>query len=67
MVAEVGQRHAVAMTIATPEVADKYPGITFATFGGNPVSMAASLATLEVIEREDLKIMPAWWAVTLRG
>ena len=31
----------IGMTIATPEVADKYPGITFATFGGNPVSMAA--------------------------
>lgn len=51
----MGNGAPVAMTIATPEVADKYPGITFATFGGNPVSMAASLATLEVIEREDLK------------
>jgi 4-aminobutyrate aminotransferase len=45
----------VAVTIATPEVADKYPGITFATFGGNPVSMAAALATLRVIEEDDLK------------
>lgn len=51
----MGNGAPVAMTIATPEVADKYPGITFATFGGNPVSMAASLATLEVIERDDLK------------
>jgi 4-aminobutyrate aminotransferase-like enzyme len=43
------------VTIATPEVADKFPGTTFATFGGNPVSMAAALATLRVIEEDDLK------------
>ncbi len=51
----MGNGAPVAVTIATPEVADKYPGISFATFGGNPVSMAATLATLEVIESEDLK------------
>jgi 4-aminobutyrate aminotransferase len=51
----MGNGAPVAVTIATPEVADKYPGITFATFGGNPVSMAAALATLRVIEEEDLK------------
>ena len=44
----------VAVTIATPEVADKYPGITFATFGGNPVSMAAAMSTMQVIEEENL-------------
>ena len=51
----MGNGAPVAVTIATPEVADKYPGITFATFGGNPVSMAAALATLQVIEDDDLK------------
>src|SRR5262249_26313452 len=51
----MGNGAPVAVTIATPEVADKFPGITFATFGGNPVSMAASLATLQVIEEEDLR------------
>jgi 4-aminobutyrate aminotransferase-like enzyme len=51
----MGNGAPVAVTIATPEVADRFPGITFATFGGNPVSMAAALATLEVIEAEDLK------------
>ncbi|HNU09506.1 MAG TPA: aminotransferase class III-fold pyridoxal phosphate-dependent enzyme, partial [Pyrinomonadaceae bacterium] len=34
----------IGWTIATPEIADKFPGLTFATFGGNPVSMAAGLA-----------------------
>ncbi len=45
----------VGMTIATPEVADSYPGLTFSTFGGNPVSMVAALAVIRVIEEEDLK------------
>jgi 4-aminobutyrate aminotransferase len=45
----------VGMTTATSEVADKYPGLTFSTFGGNPVSMAAALAVIRVIEEEDLK------------
>src|SRR4051812_3345755 len=50
----MGNGAPVAMTIATPEVADKYPGITFATFGGNPVSMAAALSTIQVIEEQRL-------------
>jgi 4-aminobutyrate aminotransferase-like enzyme len=45
----------IGMTTATPEVADKYPGLTFSTFGGNPVSMAAALAVIKLIEDEDLK------------
>ncbi|MEX2111921.1 MAG: aspartate aminotransferase family protein [Pirellulales bacterium] len=51
----MGNGAPVALTIATPEVADKYPVTSFATFGGNPVSMAAALATLQVIEDDDLK------------
>ncbi|MDB5321675.1 MAG: aminotransferase [Phycisphaerales bacterium] len=50
----MGNGAPVAMTIATPAVADKFPGITFATFGGNPVSMAAARSTIEVIEEEGL-------------
>ncbi|CAN5675586.1 aspartate aminotransferase family protein [soil metagenome] len=44
----------IGCTIATPEVADALKGLTFATFGGNPVTMAAALATIEYIERHDL-------------
>jgi len=44
----------IGCTIATPEVADAVVGTTFSTFGGNPVSMAAALATIEIIERENL-------------
>ena len=45
----------IGWTIATPEVADAFPGLTFATFGGNPVSTAAALAVIKVIEDEDLR------------
>jgi 4-aminobutyrate aminotransferase-like enzyme len=41
-------------TIARKEIADAVPGLTFATFGGNPVSSRAAMATIEVIERESL-------------
>jgi 4-aminobutyrate aminotransferase len=39
----MGNGAPIGLTIATPEVADKYPGVTFATFGGNPVSCAARM------------------------
>ncbi len=45
----------IGWTIATSEVADKFPGLTFATFGGNPVSTAAAIAVIKMIEDEDLK------------
>jgi 4-aminobutyrate aminotransferase-like enzyme len=45
----------IGWTIATPEVADAFPGLTFSTFGGNPVSMAVGLAVIKVIEEDDLR------------
>lgn len=45
----------IGWTIATAEVADKFPGLTFATFGGNPVSMAVGLAVVNFIEKNDLR------------
>ena len=44
----------VGATIATPEVADKFQGMTISTFGGNPVTATAALATIDVIEEENL-------------
>lgn len=41
-------------TVATAEVADSFEGLTISTFGGNPVSCAAALATMEVMEEENL-------------
>lgn len=44
----------MGVTIATAEVANSFQGLTISTFGGNPVSCAAALATIEVIEEENL-------------
>jgi 4-aminobutyrate aminotransferase-like enzyme len=44
----------VGATIATEEVANSWTGASISTFGGNPVSMAATNATLEVMERESI-------------
>lgn len=57
----------IGWTIATPEVADKFAGLTFATFGGNPVSMAAGMAVIRVIEEEDLRTNASVVGGYLRG
>src|SRR4051794_672910 len=50
----MGNGAPIGLTIATPEVADKYPGVTFATFGGNPVSATAAHETIKFIEDNNL-------------
>jgi alanine-glyoxylate transaminase/(R)-3-amino-2-methylpropionate-pyruvate transaminase len=42
----------LGVTIATPEVAESLEGLTISTFGGNPVSCAAAIATIDVIMEE---------------
>lgn len=44
----------IGATIATDAVASAYRGPTISTFGGNPLSMQAALATLDVVEEENL-------------
>lgn len=44
----------IGCTITTPEIAEAVRGLTFSTFGGNPVTMATALATIEYIEQHDL-------------
>ena len=44
----------VGVTIATPEVGDALNGLHLSTFGGNPVTATAVLATIEVIEKKKL-------------
>ncbi len=50
----LGNGQPIGWTAATPKVADAFTGPQIATFGGNPVSCAAALATLQVIEDEGL-------------
>ena len=44
----------LGVTLAKAEIMDWVPGSHASTFGGNPVCIAAALATLDVIEREGL-------------
>jgi 4-aminobutyrate aminotransferase-like enzyme len=44
----------VGITIAAPEVADALKGSHLSTFGGNPVTATAVLATIDVIEKKNL-------------
>lgn len=44
----------IGATITRAEIADSMKGMTISTFGGNPVTSAAALATIEVIEEENL-------------
>lgn len=44
----------LSVVISKAEIMDWVPGSHASTFGGNPVCIAAALATLDVIEKEDL-------------
>ncbi len=57
----------IGATIATSEVAKSYIGPTISTFGGNPLSMRAALATLDVIEAESLTAHAHTAGMHLRG
>jgi 4-aminobutyrate aminotransferase len=50
----LGNGHPVGATLARKAVADSFKGSTIATFGGNPVAMAAAKAVVEVIEQDGL-------------
>ena len=53
----MGNGHPLAAVVTRPEIADVLANEMgyFSTFGGNPVSCAAGLAVLEVIEKEQLQ------------
>lgn len=44
----------VGATITRPEIAEAWQGPSISTFGGNPISMAAANATLEVMQAENV-------------
>jgi 4-aminobutyrate aminotransferase-like enzyme len=47
--------HPVGLTMARPEIADSFQGLTISTFGGNPVTCATAKAVIEVMEEDDLR------------
>jgi 4-aminobutyrate aminotransferase-like enzyme len=50
----LGNGHPVGATLARQAVADSFKGLTIATFGGNPVTMAAAKAVVETIQKDGL-------------
>ena len=44
----------LGVTIATEEIANAFQSMTISTFGGNPMSSTAALATIDVIEGDGL-------------
>lgn len=53
----MGNGHPIAGTVTRADIIEEFAknGCYFNTFGGNPVSCAAGLAVLDVIEQEDLQ------------
>jgi 4-aminobutyrate aminotransferase-like enzyme len=45
----------IGLTVAKPEIADSFQGLTISTFGGNPVTCATAKAVIDVIEEDDLR------------
>jgi aminotransferase class III len=45
----------LGVTMTKAEIMDWVPGSHASTFGGNPVAIAAALATIDVLEREGMK------------
>src|SRR6202047_5034061 len=45
----------IGLTIAKPEIADSFQGLTISTFGGNPVTCATAKAVIDVIDEDDLR------------
>jgi 4-aminobutyrate aminotransferase len=45
----------LGVTLSRADIMDWVPGSHASTFGGNPVCLAAALATLDIIEREHLR------------
>lgn len=56
----------VAVTMTTSEIAAAWKSKTISTYGGNPVSMAAAEATLDVMVREDTPARSAVRGAQLR-
>ncbi|HVS31421.1 MAG TPA: aspartate aminotransferase family protein [Thermoanaerobaculia bacterium] len=44
----------IGATITTDEISRAFPGLTFSTFGGNPVTAAAAVATIRYMEEHEL-------------
>lgn len=51
----IANGYPAAATMTRAEIAETWSGKTISTFGGNPISMAACVATLDIMQREDVR------------
>ena len=51
----LGNGHPIGLTVAKPEIADSFQGLTISTFGGNPVTCVTAKAVIDIIEEDDLR------------
>jgi 4-aminobutyrate aminotransferase and related aminotransferases len=51
----LGNGHPIGLTMAKPEVADSFQGLTISTFGGNPVTSVTAKAVIDIVEEDDLR------------
>jgi 4-aminobutyrate aminotransferase len=51
----LGNGHPVGLTMAKPEIANSFQGLTISTFGGNPVTSVTAKAVIDIIEEDDLR------------
>lgn len=51
----LGNGQPIGLTMASPEIADSFQGLTISTFGGNPVTTATAKAVIDIIEEDDLR------------
>jgi 4-aminobutyrate aminotransferase-like enzyme len=57
----------IGLTVARPEVADAFKGLTISTFGGNPVTTTAAKAVIDFIEEQNLMVNCTETGGYLRG
>ncbi|MGJ3239528.1 MAG: aspartate aminotransferase family protein [Anaerolineae bacterium] len=62
----MGNGSPIGCTVTTSAIADAVQGLTFSTFGGNPVTMATALATIEYMEAHDVKTNASVMGAKLR-
>jgi len=51
----LGNGYPIGVTIAKPEIAEAFKGMTISTFGGNPITTTAAKAVLDFIEENHLR------------
>ncbi len=63
----IANGYPVGATVARPEIAEAWQGPSISTYGGNPISMAAMRATLDVMKSENVPSRAAERGAQLRA